>query len=607
MKDIMKFDELNVLIKKYIETDKTGTAMMLTAPWGYGKSHYIQNNLAPFLLRNNHKCVVVSLYGLKSVQEISKQIYLSLRTIRLFGKKKKKSEFKSTAKIAGKVIGGTIFNAIVSKTGLDIAQISDKDFQEVYESVDLTGMLIVLEDLERSGIDIVEILGYVNSLTEQDKVRVLLVANEEELIKKVTENDMTCYSESTKTYLSYKEKTIGDTIRLCDDQSEAINNILSEFSELADDFSAQDVTQKIGRVNLRTFKYACQKSDELLRLTKTIEFDDSTHIQQFRDRVFFGVLRHAIALSQNYEQACKWKGGKYYLGEEGEQRIRFLGATRQKQLIFRFCFDYLINHDLPSKEIIRQTYKAYDDFCLFEANQTAEDRDLKIIKNYYIETEENVKSAVASIVNRLGNERDIPFTVYGDLARTLICMKYDLDIEIEECKRHIVENLKGKAKSVDFDALFAFGVDEKNDAEQAEYQLLKEAMISSLYDQYENMPFGFDYAPVHIKELELKAANRNTQEDFISKLDIGKLENTIDKATPEQMDDLRGTFFAAYRKGFSGKQSIYYSVSENDRAAMKKLIQYAKKEHKGFDKVKILQLKMLAENLTEMVNSGAGE
>lgn len=36
---------------------------------------------------------------------------------------------------------------------------------------------------------------------------------------------------------------------------------------------------------------------------------------------------------------------------------------------------------------------------------------------------------------------------------------------------------------------------------------------------------------------------------------------------------------------------------------MKKMIKHAQKEHKGIDKVKILQLNLLAERLTEMVNS----
>ena len=55
--------------------------------------------------------------------------------------------------------------------------------QKLYKSIDLSGKLIIIEDLERSGIDILEILGYVNNLVEQDGVKVLLVAKEDELIQ----------------------------------------------------------------------------------------------------------------------------------------------------------------------------------------------------------------------------------------------------------------------------------------------------------------------------------------------------------------------------------------------------------------------------------------
>lgn len=42
-------------MKHYIEKDKTNSAVMLTAPWGKGKSFFIQNELIPYLKKNgNH-------------------------------------------------------------------------------------------------------------------------------------------------------------------------------------------------------------------------------------------------------------------------------------------------------------------------------------------------------------------------------------------------------------------------------------------------------------------------------------------------------------------------------------------------------------------------
>ena len=48
----MTIDECNLYIKNYLKNDKTRSAIMLTAPWGTGKSYYIENNLKNFLKDN---------------------------------------------------------------------------------------------------------------------------------------------------------------------------------------------------------------------------------------------------------------------------------------------------------------------------------------------------------------------------------------------------------------------------------------------------------------------------------------------------------------------------------------------------------------------------
>lgn len=45
----MTHQYLNPYILHYLTEDKTKSAIMLTAPWGSGKSFYIQNELKPFL------------------------------------------------------------------------------------------------------------------------------------------------------------------------------------------------------------------------------------------------------------------------------------------------------------------------------------------------------------------------------------------------------------------------------------------------------------------------------------------------------------------------------------------------------------------------------
>lgn len=72
----MNVDELNEFIKNYLKKNKTRSAIMLSAPWGSGKSYYIYNNLMPYLKKDGIDCIVISLYGLTNIDEISRGIFL---------------------------------------------------------------------------------------------------------------------------------------------------------------------------------------------------------------------------------------------------------------------------------------------------------------------------------------------------------------------------------------------------------------------------------------------------------------------------------------------------------------------------------------------------
>ena len=88
---MMTADELNRYIMRYLEGDKTHTAIMLTGEWGSGKTYYVEKVLVPFLQREKknripflkssrkeNRCVVISLYGLEELSDISSVCWLSL-------------------------------------------------------------------------------------------------------------------------------------------------------------------------------------------------------------------------------------------------------------------------------------------------------------------------------------------------------------------------------------------------------------------------------------------------------------------------------------------------------------------------------------------------
>ena len=125
----MTYDEMNNFILNYLTTDLTGRAIMLSGGWGSGKSYYVKNKLKSFLEgkhNDKYKCVIVSLYGLSDTSEISKAIYTELRSFKF----KKKHEVLTTAGTVASIVPRTVFNAMTSRVGYDIGQVSDKQMQK---------------------------------------------------------------------------------------------------------------------------------------------------------------------------------------------------------------------------------------------------------------------------------------------------------------------------------------------------------------------------------------------------------------------------------------------------------------------------------------------
>lgn len=289
----------NSYILNYINNDKTKSAIMLSGGWGTGKSYYIINSLIPFLKMKENgsiECLCVSLYGINDLREINKSLYFENKILHKKSTSKLPGWIKAYAKpvFTGAIgIGKTILKSLTS-VDLDLS-IDKPNIQKLYDSVDLKNKLVVFEDIERSGIDIIEFIGYVNNLCEQDGIKVLLVANEKEIVKKELDkkkseylvkglkfykdqedNEIIISSSIPTEYENIKEKTVTDTIQFYSSCKEAMSNILSQFNNDylnkiinydKDIFEKIEMeimlNPKINSQNLRSFIYACQKTSEI--------------------------------------------------------------------------------------------------------------------------------------------------------------------------------------------------------------------------------------------------------------------------------------------------------------------------------------------------------
>ena len=599
----MTHEELNKYIDHYLNEDKTHSAIMLTAPWGTGKSYYIQNDLVPFLSKEENgkiRCIVVSLYGLKNLDDLSKALYLECRLKIL-------SE-PSEAVATGKFISKTIVKGVTSFFGVDLSK-TDEEMKELYKSVNLSDKLIIFEDLERAEISILEVMGYVNNLVEQDGVKVLLVANEEDIIKykpfeaknaeekekakfydKITDHKGRLYTEATEKYLTIKEKTISDTIQFESPFSLAVKEIITDFknvylnqfavgTELSGLYS---YCNSLEIINLRTFVFACQKTVDIYQEIKP----DMTKDADFIKTVFYGI----IAFSQ------KIKSGERASWGEGE--IFSIELATEKYPLFRFCYDYITQHIIDTSKV-NIAKEALAKLRLYDKKKSAGDPDLGIIYYWWLCAESDVLRAVNSITERLNNENDISFYEYGRIALYFVAIKHVLGCDIEKAKELLIKNLHGKGTEIKADNIFTFFLNDKEDPEVTKETLqLKKDMKNSLNSMDEAI-YGFDYQPSSISAFKDYANDKHGEilnnGSFASRLDNSRIFSMLMQCSAEQIQDFRIVYYRVY-------ESINISsFLPNDKEALLDLLVKVEevKDYEGFDRIQKHQIGFFIENLNE--------
>jgi len=211
------FNRISRQLEDYLDK-KTHNAILLTASWGAGKTHYIKGVFFEMIKEKRYKKAYISLFGVNSVDDIKERIFLEIYP--LLGNKKLKTGttiFKAILKsidvtklmTTHGLVGSTLDNIEEVGTAL-------KDHQK--DAIDLGKLVICFDDLERVNPDLLsenQILGYINSLVEDDNIKVVIIANEPEI--------------KDTRYQIIKEKVIANTIHFSQEFNETFNSILKDL------------------------------------------------------------------------------------------------------------------------------------------------------------------------------------------------------------------------------------------------------------------------------------------------------------------------------------------------------------------------------------------
>lgn len=592
----MTTKELNAYIKDYTKNDKTNRAIMLTAPWGSGKTYYIKNELVPSLKKDGIGTILVSLYGIDSLAELSKNLYIEARA-KWINKKSEKREI-------GKIIAKTIVKNVAGHYGIDLS-IDEKDMQKLYESVDLSDRLIILDDLERCRIDIVDILGFVNDLCEQDGIKVLLVANEQAIKtyekKKCTSQDGKESTDLVMTkecerYVRIKEKTIGDTIIFSEDKQNVINGILKNYSnKYFKDFlkeangSSYNIVSKIVDImnlnrsnNYRSLFYACQKTDDIIRkISKSNHGFDN----DFIENLFLGSVAY---LTKNSFDAI-WEDEGYTSSS--------LGLLAYP--LYRVMYDFI-------------SFQFYNEQCLKDMQElflrakgiSKLDEHLQIIYSSDERTEAEVIEAIDKLEEGL-KKNILPDSDFVKLANYLIFIKSIIgyDEKIDNCLSLMLNNarlLTEKGNKIATESFSGIQLETKEEYDAFEQFKQELKNISDKRYEVDKNDYSAEGLSAFYDKIIKERASFINYGGFAIHLDIPKLLEQIKKSSAAELKIIRRLFLSVYRE-FSNINEYYKGDLENLRTLLNGIDEI--KEHPGtLDKIQQRQLQWFSMNLNEAIN-----
>lgn len=216
-------EELTQAIKRYLEDDSDNYAIMITGPWGCGKTHYVENHLRHEVATDGWHIVRVSMFGVTSedifYDRLLSAIFSSKESDirnglvnngkfigrlrqRFLRRGKRKPKGTSRFKRISKDVGMSAIKGQMNKAGIQLS-VEARSLIELLLGKD---KVVVFDDLERCLLDETRLLGLMGAMIESQGRKVILLANEEELRRKHITSDG---RESTGwEYLTAKEKLV---------------------------------------------------------------------------------------------------------------------------------------------------------------------------------------------------------------------------------------------------------------------------------------------------------------------------------------------------------------------------------------------------------------
>ena len=268
-------------IRAFISQKENNGALLLTGKWGCGKTFLVNQVINKLNQGNDFIAVSISLFGIDSIELLHNEIKNKVFFSRGFEETQKKSknifsrirnfsvnatdilgECFSIAKSINKALTirwqdyfnvGQYICCYRKNTKTTDHTINKKCCNKKEKIVIKKRLVLFFDDFERSKLDRIELMGVINEYSENRKVKVIIIADEEKIARKKTDenniksnrendnvndnvndndNDTSIINyENYFNYSEFKEKLISRTLKIEPDYTAVIDSIINSYEE----------------------------------------------------------------------------------------------------------------------------------------------------------------------------------------------------------------------------------------------------------------------------------------------------------------------------------------------------------------------------------------
>lgn len=656
---ILTDDEIVDVLIHYIDESIYNYAVMIDGEWGCGKTYFIKERLYGELEKHEKEkaqdqkeykpkgIIYLSLYGVKSLEEVSKQILMESY---LAKSGKAKGIFKKGTEITGKMLP-VLFDIIKTKTGLELE--SEDVSNAIGGFFTVKDSILIFDDLERCNCPVNEILGYINTYVEHDGMKVIIVANQKEIgkstylanqelkylvaanenikfeedaegkfdfhfqpIREVEKGNNTVAISTIKDrmnklfgqdvlYEKVKEKLVGVTIyyypalqdiflKLI--KSKEIDDRLQTFMLEKLSFYENYMVQE-EHTNLRTFQFYLSKIKELY---KEISKLDSEGQEAFLKYIIQYSFKVCVCYKNNTLKKT-WKGNEEY-GFKSIGKTDIFG----NELAFRFVDEFVTKSILEEEKIKRMLEVYEDEYVKKREEEVDVFRDLE--SGWYLSDDRIVDEKIEKVIEALGQNK-YEIKEYPRIIGLFIELEYagfskEIVGEMLSAMKRNVKNLKKRVNIGEEYSMLKEGekrercreilADIQNEIDQQFQIHISDTMESYLEKEDSWAESLHDYVMKNKMEI-------SNVDGFLAQFDISQLVEKISKSMSYDVHAFRGCILALYVQATMGDA---LKLEKDMVIVLKEGIE--KIDQSNFDKIKKMQIGYLISNLQYAIEKYSG-